>query len=279
MTEIGTAQLEYFTKARNRLFDLIIPAVTRECPQGKTAGLILFIIERKAAGFHEVAANVSIADMESFTNGSRSDVKRARSWLIAEGYVEVLYEGNGLETSILRIVLDPEERESVKSAQKDRTNRVMNPAEKPAKIISRPTESARQIAPTKPQHHRPPPPPSATPNQSQTDQKPDTSASHGDEVLQTADSDPVEPDHQTASIDDIPETDSRICQYQSADKSSEVKGVPSDPPSRGSRVLYSPGNEEKTNKESKTENEEKKSAFGAAPDSSVFFAPISAATC
>jgi len=273
MTDEGTARAEsfdFYTKARNHLFDVIIPEVTGLCPQGKTAGLILFIIERKTAGYHQTEAEVSIPDMESFTNASHSDVKRARSWLIAEGYVEVLFEGNGLETSRLRIVLNSEERARVKATQKDRTNLAMRSPHKPAKIISRPTESTC-----------PPDEPSSTPFSSKTSSNTDTASitahPHDDEAPRMPDSEPVEPHHQTP--DQEPEVSSRIFQYESACtpsetssqisenenalKAPEIKGVLADPPSRGNGLVLVPSLNKKTNIETQAEIEEKKSAFGA----------------
>lgn len=256
MTETGTAkapQYLYYTKARNFLFDSIIPEVTARCKQGATAGLILFLIERKAAGFHDVSAEVSIPDMEHFTSASRSDVKRARSWLISHGYIEVLSGGNGLETSEMRIIIDPHERKIG-----------LTPVDKPAKIISLPTESTS------------PPPTITLPNPSfrsdpssestQTvSAKNNTTPSNGEEAPQTTDSDPVAPPDPTPSTvpDPTPETDSRVFQYESALKANEIKRVLTDPPSRELNGINSSREERETNIATGTETEQEKAAFGS----------------
>lgn len=280
MNDDGTARAEsfdFYTKARNHLFDVIIPEVTGLCPQGKTAGLILFIIERKAAGYHQTEAEVSIPDMESFTNASLSDIKRARSWLIAEGYVEVLFEGNGLETSRLRIVLDSEERKRVKAAQKDRNNPEIRSARKPAKIISRPAESA--CPPNEPSLPLTPPTASTRIDTEGAKAKP-----HDAEAPKIPESEPVESHHQApdpepevstrnfqyesaltpALPEQTPQTSSQISENENAHEASKIKGCQSEPPSRGNDlVLGLPGLKKKTNIETQAEIEEKKAAFGA----------------
>ena len=260
MTEGSTAdQFSYYTKARNHLFDTIIPKVTLDCRQGKTAALILFLIERKAAGFHDVSAEVSVPDMEAFTHGSLSDVKRARKWLICEGYIEVISEGNGLETSNLRIVLDPTERETIKAKQKDRSKiKAIRPANKPAKIISRPPESSGPSTQLYP--------PTASDN---TQKSPKDTPSEGAEVPIASDSEAIEPPASTPApisapiAEPPPETRSRVCQYESATKCSKIKGVLTDPPSRGDSVITIPGKKTKTNKEREAESTENKSAVAA----------------
>lgn len=99
----GVASLTY-TKARNYLFDVIIPKVTKFSP---VAGLILFLIERETIGFHKDTVRLSIADMINFTNASESSVRRARNYLISEGYVEVIENGTGLNKTHLRFNLFP----------------------------------------------------------------------------------------------------------------------------------------------------------------------------
>lgn len=257
MIESGTTevdQFDYYTKARNHIFDVIIPEVTELCQQGKTAALIIILIERMAAGYHKPNAEVSVEHMEAFINGSRSDVRRARAWLIVNGYIELLGGGNGLDTSDLRIVLDPQERARVKES---RNNPMLK--DKPAKIISLPTESTCQT----------------TENAAAN--------SHGEEVPQTPDSDTVEPHHQAPdpepdesalipvtdrqttdpTPDPTPETSSQISENENADKASEIKGGQSDHPSRASNgLVLIPGSKLEQTK-SETELEEKKLAFGA----------------
>lgn len=257
MTETGTAkapQYQYFTKARNYLFDSIIPEVTRLCKQGKTAALILFQIERETAGFHQLSAEVSVPDMENFTSASRSDVRRARSWLITHGYIEILSGGNGLETSELRIIIDPHERKIG-----------LKPVDKPAKIISLPMESTS------------PPPTITLPDPSfrvdpssestQTVNAKDNITPPGEEAPQSTDSEAVEAPDPTPAVvpDPTPET-SRVLQYESAVKSNEVKRVLTDPPSRELYGLNSTGEEtegKETNMETGTETEQEKAAFGS----------------
>jgi len=257
MTENGTAeidQFDYYTKARNHIFDVIIPEVTELCQQGKTAALIIILIERMAAGYHKPNAEVSLEHMNAFINGSRSDVKRARAWLLSNGYIELMGGGNGLDTSNLRIVLDSQERENVKD---QRNNPMLK--DRPAKIISLPTESTRQP------------------------ESLDAAASIGEEVPQTPDSDTVEPHHQAPdpepdesalipvtdhetpdpTPDPSSETSSQISENENADKASEIKGVLSDTPSRANNdLVLIPGSKLEQTK-SETELEEKKLAFGA----------------
>jgi len=239
MTEYGTAgvdQFKTYTQARNQIFDVIIPEVAEKCQQGKTAALIIFLIERKAAGYHKDAAEVSLEQMETFTNGSRSDVKRARAWLIAHGYIELMGGGNGLETSNLRIVLDSQERDTMLK-------------DKPAKIISLPPESTCQ---------------------------PTNAITDGEEVPQTPDSDTVEPHHHAPeqepetsttpdptpdpTSDPTSDSSSQISENENADKASEIKGVLTEPPSRASKdLVLVPGLvQEQTKSEAK-----KREAFGA----------------
>lgn len=112
----GVEELDY-TELRNEILDVIIPEVTEKCQQGVTAGMILLLIEKKAADDHKDCAEVSVQHMMAFMNGSRSDVSRARAWLIAEGYVELISGGTGLDTSNLRIVLDAQERARLKESR------------------------------------------------------------------------------------------------------------------------------------------------------------------
>jgi len=261
MSEEGAASsvvYDYYTKARNYLFDEIIPEVTNRCKQGKTAALILFLLERKAAGFHEVDAEVSIPDMEAFTNASRSDVKRARSWLITQGYIEVLVEGSGLETSTLRLILDPAEIQRVKAAQKDRQNSmVIRPADKPAKIISRPADSSHQTDEHCPKPlHMP-----RDPGKPEEDKTEMPANPQGEEVPQTVESATEDPHHQPPKSE--PETSSRIFQYNSAHEASHIKGVLSEPPSRSSGIVYIPGTQIRTNIEPQATTDQKNPAFGA----------------
>lgn len=258
MTAESTAdQFSYYTQARNYLFDAIIPEVTADCKQGKTAALILFLIERKAAGFHEVSAEVSIPDMEAFSNASRSDVRRARNWLIAEGYIEVISEGSGLETSNLRIVVDPNKRPAIREKQRDRSQiKTIRPASKPAKIISRPSETSDPTVRLYPQ---------TASDKTQKSQKDILNQTpKGEEVPIASVSEAVEPpDPSTAATPETHESTSRIFQYESALEVSKIKGVLTDPPSRGSNVLSIPGDKTKTNKERAAENIEKKAAAAA----------------
>lgn len=249
-------KLEYYTKVRNYLFDAIIQEVTTRCKQGKTAALILFLIERKAAGFHNVKAKLSIPDMESFTNASRSDVKRARSWLIAEGYIEVLLEGNGLKTSELRIVLDPQERVCVRGGQEDRNELIaIQPEDKPAKIISREEESSC------PGDNQSLTPDIHAPVSARTESERNSDPTHCEESTQTADSGAVEPHQQTP--DPTPESSSRIFQYQSALNPNKIKGVLTDPSSRASDDPGLTVLKKETNIEYQREAEQKKAAFGS----------------
>jgi len=299
MTGLGTAGVEqflYYTKARNEIFDVIIPEVTELCQQGKTAALIVFLIERKTSGYHKDNADVSVEHMEAFVSGSRSDVSRARTWLIANGYIELLSGGNGLDTSNLRIVIDPQERARLKESKNGTTLE-----DKPAKIISLPTESTCQPqsienAATVTDDEEVPQTPDADTVKRWREELGlppadtniyDTTAAaitDGEEVPQTPDSDTVEPHYQAP--DPEPETSSRDFQYESAlmpvtdhqtpdptsdtssqisenenaDKASEIKGGLTDDPSRAneSLVLVPGFKQEQTKSKAK-----KKEAFGA----------------
>lgn len=75
------------------LFDEIIPEVTRACPQGQTAGLIMFRMETKAAEDHSDSADLSIADLAEYINEPLSEVILAQNWLVLHGYIEVIVDG------------------------------------------------------------------------------------------------------------------------------------------------------------------------------------------
>ena len=269
MTALEKERRSKWTMASNFIFDEAIPELTKK---SSLAALLMFLVERKTAGYHRLNARISTSEMMSWTHSSESQVKRARRVLLDSGYVEVVEQGTGLKATKYRVVLDREGRRAAKKRAQEAQQRA-------DKIIELPQNPARQ---SRPDSRQKPPPSSRkrfladrdvqSPDPQRASQPPDTTSdkssdTDADREAEAPITTPPEAPTTTPPQDETtptqtPPASTAESTPETSRKPNKIKGVHIRPPLDIYGNIYTLGNEvTKTNKDDEQrEKQERKQA-------------------